>query len=200
MSARPDKPSEPKATVPDVTPKAVVAVSIAAAALGAGVALAVAGSTDTAAPRSTVTVVQATTVEHRPRARTVTVTAPSPSRATSGSRDSSPAPPPPPQLEVQVTDDLVAACRQGLFAACQSRSGVAVAAVTSGGPAAAAGIRRGDVITDIEGTPVQSTDALHGLLADAGPGARISVGLRAFGSVGGASILGRHTVHVTLSR
>jgi S1-C subfamily serine protease len=42
--------------------------------------------------------------------------------------------------------------------------GVLVSEVQSGSPAAAAGLRPGDVIIDVAGTPVSSVDALHRLL------------------------------------
>jgi S1-C subfamily serine protease len=70
-------------------------------------------------------------------------------------------------------------------------TGVGVAAVTGGGPAAKAGIKPGDVITSINGTSTPTTAALAEALAQLKPGDTAKVGLtRADGS--------KSTVSVTL--
>jgi len=51
-------------------------------------------------------------------------------------------------------------------------SGVVVAAVTEGSPAARAGLREGDVIVALDGKPVAGVDDLHRLLTDARVGVR----------------------------
>ncbi|MBK9132401.1 MAG: trypsin-like peptidase domain-containing protein [Gammaproteobacteria bacterium] len=55
------------------------------------------------------------------------------------------------------------------------RQGLIIAGVLSGGPAATAGLEAGDIITDIDGTPV--TDASVGLnmIAQTKPGSRIAI-------------------------
>lgn len=61
----------------------------------------------------------------------------------------------------------------------RDRQGLIIAGVLSGGPAATAGLEAGDIITDIDGTPV--TDASVGLnmIAQTKPGSRITLkGLR----------------------
>jgi S1-C subfamily serine protease len=61
--------------------------------------------------------------------------------------------------------------------------GAGIVAVTPGGPAAKAGLRAGDVITAVNGTPTPDTETLAGVLAGLQPGqqARVSV-TRANGS------------------
>jgi S1-C subfamily serine protease len=56
-------------------------------------------------------------------------------------------------------------------------SGVIVASVESNGPAAKAGLSRGDVITDVNGQPTPTSDALSTILAGLKPGqtAKLSV-------------------------
>ncbi|MFJ6214300.1 S1C family serine protease [Streptomyces sp. NPDC092296] len=54
-------------------------------------------------------------------------------------------------------------------------AGAAVVSVVGGGPAAKAGLRAGDIITGLGGTPVDSADALTGALAGESPGDRVSV-------------------------
>jgi S1-C subfamily serine protease len=54
-------------------------------------------------------------------------------------------------------------------------SGVIVAGVERGGPAARAGIRPGEVITAIDGRPTPSTDALLTILAQLKPGQQVEV-------------------------
>jgi serine protease Do len=56
--------------------------------------------------------------------------------------------------------------------------GVIVADVTGGGPAAKAGIRRGDVITAIDGTETRDAAQLRNLIAMAGKGKQVEVALR----------------------
>jgi S1-C subfamily serine protease len=71
-------------------------------------------------------------------------------------------------------------------------TGVGVAAVTVGGPASKAGIKPGDVITSVNGTPTPTTVALAEALAQLKPGDTAKVGLtRADGT--------KSTVGVTLS-
>jgi putative serine protease PepD len=55
--------------------------------------------------------------------------------------------------------------------------GVMVARVTSGGPAARAGINPGDIIVQIEGKPTPTTDVLVAVLANLKPGQRVAVKL-----------------------
>ncbi len=47
-----------------------------------------------------------------------------------------------------------------------SASGVLVASVVAGGPAAAAGLREADIIVTVDGTPVERIDDLHRLLTE----------------------------------
>jgi putative serine protease PepD len=54
-------------------------------------------------------------------------------------------------------------------------SGVIVASVTAGGPAAKAGIHVGDVIVSLDGTPTPTTAALPAVLAKLKPGQKVSV-------------------------
>lgn len=64
----------------------------------------------------------------------------------------------------------IAGQTQGLSRALQRRlgldvpSGVLVVAITQGGPAEAAGLRVGDVVLKLDGTPTPSVDAVHKLL------------------------------------
>jgi S1-C subfamily serine protease len=53
-----------------------------------------------------------------------------------------------------------------------------VAEVTAGGPAEAAGIRPGDVITELGGRPVVGPDELATLVRDRAPGDRVEVRYR----------------------
>jgi S1-C subfamily serine protease len=55
--------------------------------------------------------------------------------------------------------------------------GVVVASVRPGGPAAAAGLRRGDAIVSLDGKPIVSTDDLATVLATLRPGQTVSVGV-----------------------
>ena len=56
--------------------------------------------------------------------------------------------------------------------------GVVVAGVERGGPAASAGLRRGDVIVSVAGKPVQTADDLATVLASLRPGQRVPVRVR----------------------
>jgi putative serine protease PepD len=56
-----------------------------------------------------------------------------------------------------------------------SSSGAKVATVTSGGPAAAAGVRAGDVITSVDGKVVGSSSELSSLVDDHKPGDTVSL-------------------------
>lgn len=69
-------------------------------------------------------------------------------------------------------------------------AGAAVLRVVSNGPAAQAGITQGDVITSIDGAPVNSATALTNLLDQHHPGDTISVGLQNGGT--------QRTTNVTL--
>jgi S1-C subfamily serine protease len=54
-------------------------------------------------------------------------------------------------------------------------SGVAIASVSDGGPAASAGLRAGDVITSVDGSPTQRAAQLDALLASLKPGMQVNV-------------------------
>jgi S1-C subfamily serine protease len=56
-----------------------------------------------------------------------------------------------------------------------SPAGVGIVAVKENGPAKAAGLRAGDVITSVDGTPVPDTTALAGALAAHRPGQQVKV-------------------------
>jgi putative serine protease PepD len=56
-----------------------------------------------------------------------------------------------------------------------SGHGVIVGSVTAGGPAASAGIRLGDVIVSVDGTPTPTTAALAAVLVELKPGQKVSV-------------------------
>jgi putative serine protease PepD len=53
--------------------------------------------------------------------------------------------------------------------------GVIVGSVTAAGPAASAGIRLGDVIVSVAGTPTPTTAALAAVLVELKPGRKVSV-------------------------
>ena len=53
--------------------------------------------------------------------------------------------------------------------------GVTVVSVAPGSPAAKAGLTPGDIVTDSDGTPVNSADALLALLLTKQPGTKISL-------------------------
>jgi putative serine protease PepD len=69
-------------------------------------------------------------------------------------------------------------------------AGAGIVAVTGGGPADRAGLRAGDTITAIGGTPTPDTTALAGALADREPGQNVAVTV-----VRGGQTM---TVHLTL--
>jgi len=71
-------------------------------------------------------------------------------------------------------------------------NGVVVASAAPGGPAARAGIARGDVIVSVDGQPVQTTDDLSTVLAGLKPGQSVPVVI--------LTPSGRRTVHVTLGQ
>ena len=48
-----------------------------------------------------------------------------------------------------------------------------IAAVSAGGPADTAGLRQGDVITEVEGCPIRSNAQLAALLAALAPGMQL---------------------------
>ncbi len=74
-----------------------------------------------------------------------------------------------------------------------SAAGVGVVSVTSGGPAAKAGIRAGDVITAVNGTPTPDTQTLSAVLAGLRPAQVVTVKInRRHGSTA--------TVHVKLGQ
>src|SRR5262249_26170828 len=54
-------------------------------------------------------------------------------------------------------------------------AGVAITSVTPGGPAASAGLRGGDVITEINGAQIPSLAALSAELANLKPGEKVTV-------------------------
>jgi S1-C subfamily serine protease len=71
--------------------------------------------------------------------------------------------------------------------------GVGIAAVTPGGPAAAAGLRPGDVITKVDGTATPDTETLAAVLAGLPPGQQVSLSVtKADGRT--------TTVHLTLGQ
>ena len=72
-------------------------------------------------------------------------------------------------------------------------AGVAIAAVTPGGPAARAGLQAGDVITKVNGTATPDTGTLAAVLAGLRPGQQVPVTItKANGSTA--------TIHVTLGQ
>jgi len=72
-------------------------------------------------------------------------------------------------------------------------AGAGIVAVTPGGAAATAGLRTGDVITAVNGTPTPDSETLAGVLAGLQPGQRVPVNVtRANGSTA--------TVTVTLGQ
>jgi putative serine protease PepD len=59
-----------------------------------------------------------------------------------------------------------------------SRTGVSIASVVRGGPAAAAGVRQGDVIERVDGDPVASISDVLALVTTRSPGQSLSLALR----------------------
>jgi putative serine protease PepD len=66
--------------------------------------------------------------------------------------------------------------------------GLRVAAVVAGGPAAAAGLRVGDIITSIDGQAAESTDQLMAVTLTKRAGDRVEIGYERNGSSGTATI------------
>ncbi|SNR29847.1 S1C family serine protease [Blastococcus mobilis] len=62
-----------------------------------------------------------------------------------------------------------------------STDGVIVSAVVSGGPAASAGVRPGDVITAVDGEPTESPEALLAALRERDPGETVTLSVRGGG-------------------
>lgn len=73
-----------------------------------------------------------------------------------------------------------------------TQGGVVVARLTSGGPAARAGLRVGDVVTTVAGKQVQTVDDIAVALAQERPGSRVAIEVR--------EAAGARTVHVTLGQ
>lgn len=59
----------------------------------------------------------------------------------------------------------------------KSTNGVLISDVTGGGPAAKAGMKRGDVVVKVDGTAIDSTGHLRNIVAARGPGATITIDL-----------------------
>jgi S1-C subfamily serine protease len=57
----------------------------------------------------------------------------------------------------------------------RTSEGVLVSATVADSPAEAAGLRPGDVITEINGSPIRSTNDLQGAIARVGPSADLSI-------------------------
>jgi putative serine protease PepD len=68
------------------------------------------------------------------------------------------------------------------------KEGLFVAGVVAGGPAAAAGLRQGDVITSIDGRPATSNVALQELTLTKSPGDRVTVDYVRDGRSGSATV------------
>ena len=79
---------------------------------------------------------------------------------------------PPPMLATRSVGSIVSFCDT---IATGAAAGAGVGSVTSGVPAAKAGIRPGDVITAIGGTATPDVQALSALLANARPGRSVKV-------------------------
>jgi putative serine protease PepD len=60
----------------------------------------------------------------------------------------------------------------------EATSGVYVGSITTGGPAANAGIQVGDVIVSVDGKPTLTSSALSGVLAELQPGQKVPVVVR----------------------
>lgn len=67
-------------------------------------------------------------------------------------------------------------------------TGLFVAGVVAGGPAERAGLREGDVITSIEGTPATSNVQLQELTLTKNPGDRVAIGYERNGRSGTATV------------
>ena len=68
------------------------------------------------------------------------------------------------------------------------RDGLFVIAATPGGPAAAAGLRAGDVITALDGEPVGDTEQLDVISVTRSPGDRLQVAYRRDGASAEATV------------
>jgi putative serine protease PepD len=79
----------------------------------------------------------------------------------------------------------------GLSLSDGSGGGAQVGAVTSGSPAAAAGVRTGDVVTAVDGTAVTGADDVVSAVQSHSPGDAMTLTVRSSGA-------GTHDVHVTL--
>ena len=70
----------------------------------------------------------------------------------------------------------------GLQTTPASGGGAQVAEATAGGPSAAAGLRAGDIVTEVDGEAVQTPDDVASAINDDAPGDRISLTVRRDGS------------------
>ena len=70
----------------------------------------------------------------------------------------------------------------GLQTTPASGGGAQVAEATAGGPSAAAGLRAGDVVTEVDGEAVQTPDDVASAIDDDAPGDRISLTVSRGGS------------------
>ncbi|MBX3468335.1 MAG: trypsin-like peptidase domain-containing protein [Planctomycetes bacterium] len=78
--------------------------------------------------------------------------------------------------------------------------GVLIDEVAPGGPAAAAGLKRGDVVVAIDGRPTPDMAALKRALEGKAPGARVEVTVQRATFVDTALVQARHTFQITLGR
>ena len=107
----------------------------------------------------------------------------------------------PVNLAIQVADEIIATGTvthafigiqaEPLSATATGQSGtqgLRVAAVVTGGPAATAGLRAGDIITSIDGQAAESTDQLMAVTLTKRAGDRVEIGYERNGSSGKATI------------
>jgi putative serine protease PepD len=80
----------------------------------------------------------------------------------------------------------------GVSTAPAQNGGAQVGEATAGGPAAEAGIRNGDVITEVDGDQVQDPDDVAAAIEDAKPGDKVDVKVQRDGS--------EQTIEVTLGQ
>jgi putative serine protease PepD len=85
----------------------------------------------------------------------------------------------------QATLGLVAG---NAVASARHRDGATIASVSAGGPAAAAGLRAGDVITSVDGSEIQGESQLAALLAALKPGMQIYLGYSRSGVTRAATV------------